>query len=61
MVSILKIKIKLCQQWWRTAIIPALWRLRQEDLQLKTRQAYLSRSCLIKENDEGDEFNYDTF
>jgi hypothetical protein len=41
-------KRKLRQVWWFTSIIPALWRLRQEDRKFKASLGYLERLCLKK-------------
>jgi hypothetical protein len=36
--------------WWYTSIIPAVRRLRQEDLEFKASLGYTAKPCLKKEN-----------
>jgi hypothetical protein len=36
------------QAWWYAPVIPALRKLRQEDLQFKTSLGYTARPCLKK-------------
>jgi hypothetical protein len=38
------------QAWWYSPIIPALRRLRQENLKFKTRLGYIGRPCHKKPN-----------
>jgi hypothetical protein len=43
-------KMNICQVWWYTTVIPAVWRLRQEDLKVKASLEYIMRPCLKKRN-----------
>jgi hypothetical protein len=40
----------LSQAWWCTPVIPALWELRQEDLEFQTSLGYTVKSCFKKQN-----------
>jgi hypothetical protein len=41
---------KLSQEWWPAPVIPTLWRLRQEVLELDCSLGYIARPCLKNRN-----------